>query len=75
MIPKLLKLIQHPVAIPVSNVRTEQSDFQPFLSHGTYKLITKLLWHMKNVISFANPMKEIAIIFIHLPQTAIVVIF
>ena len=74
MIPKLLKLIQHPVAIPVSNVRTEQSDFQPFLSHGTYKLITKLLRHMKN-ISFANPMKEIAIIFIHLPQTAIVVIF
>ena len=50
MIPKLLKLIQHPVAIPVSNVRTEQSDFQPFLSHGTYKLITKLLRHTKNML-------------------------
>ena len=24
-------------------------DFQPCLSHGTHKLITKILWHTKNI--------------------------
>ena len=29
-------------------------DFQPFSSHDTHKLITKSLWHTKNIF-FANP--------------------
>ena len=30
------------------------SDFQPFSSHGTRKLIIKILWHSKKYIIFAN---------------------
>ena len=28
----------------------QSSDFQPFSSHGTHKLITKILWHTKKYI-------------------------
>ena len=33
------------------------SGFQPFSSHGTQKLITKFLWHTKNIF-FANLTKN-----------------
>ena len=47
-------------------------DFQPFSSHGTHKLITKILRHTKIDIFFADLTKKIGIIFIHSQQTAIV---
>ena len=52
---------------------SQGSDFQPFSSHGTHKLITKILWHTKNSI-FADLTREIGITLIHSHQTAIVVL-
>ena len=52
---------------------TYPSDFQPFLSHSTHKLITKILQDTKKYI-FAHLIKEIGIILIHLRQMATVVL-
>ena len=48
-------------------------DFQPFSSHGTHKLITKILWHTKKYI-FCQSDKKIGIILIHSHWTAVVVL-
>ena len=52
------------------------SDFQPFSSHGTHKLITKILQHTKkHIIFFASLIKKkIGMILIHSPGTAIVML-
>ena len=46
-------------------------DFQPFPSHGTHKLITKILWHTKKVF-FCQSENKIGIILIHSHQMAVV---
>ena len=46
-------------------------DFQPFPSHGTHKLITKILRHTKKVF-FCQSENKIGIILIHSHQMAIV---
>ena len=49
------------------------SDFQPFSSHATHKLITKILWHricQKYIIFFAN----LTTILIHSHQRATAVL-
>ena len=48
------------------------SDFQPFSSHSTHKLITKILRHNKKYI-FCQSHRTIGVISIHSHQTAIVV--
>ena len=50
------------------------SDFQPFSSHGTRKLITKVLWHTKTYVFYCPSEKKIGIILIHSHQMAIVVL-
>ena len=48
----------------------QSSDFQPFSSHGTHKLITKILRHTKNI--FLTKKKGIILIYSH--RTAVVVL-
>lgn len=49
------------------------SNFQAFSSHGTQKLITKILQHTKNIYIFAD-LKKIGVLLIHLRWTASVVL-
>ena len=45
------------------------SEFQPFSSHGTHKLIIKILKHAKKCYIFANLTKKIGIILIDLQKS------
>ena len=61
------------ILLCVADTWVYTSDFQPFSSHGTYKLITKILQHTKKYV-FANPTKIIGIILIHSHHMAIIVL-
>ena len=50
-------------------------DFQPFSSHGTHKLLTKILQHTKKcILFFANLTKKIGVIMVHSQWIATVVL-
>ena len=51
----------------------ESSDFPPFSSRGTHKLIAKILQHTENIF-FADLTKKIGIILIHSHQMALFVV-
>ena len=51
--------------------QTWTSDFQPFSSHGTCKLTTKIMWLIKQYI-FVADLTKISIILNHLHGMAIV---
>ena len=53
---------------------SQGSDFQPFPSHGTHKLITKILRLTKKIYYFADLTKNLGVISIHPHCTAIVVL-
>ena len=49
-------------------------EFQSFSSHGTHKLITKILWHTQKCVFCANLTKNIDMIFIHSHWMALVIL-
>ena len=50
------------------------SDFQPFASHGTHKLITKVLWHTKNIFFCQSDKKRYIFIYSHWMVTVVLAV-